>query len=248
MYEEIFDKREYALPGMRLASQPVVVDVGANIGMFSLFALAEWQPARLLAIEPIPELQDALRRNLRGFPAAEVIPAAVGRSSEIAAFTYYPHFSIMSGRYCDQARDMETVRAYARWEARLLSAEEQAFYELTLDEVLGSRFDAQPRQVQVARLSEIIEATGLTVIDLLKIDAEGSELDALTGIDEEDWGKVRNVVLEVDEKHVALADALDILQAHGMRCVTRQLEAYLGTGLQLVYAHSASPPAQSAPS
>lgn len=237
LYEEIFSQREYAPPGMRLPGHPVVVDVGANIGMFSRFALAEWQPSRLLAVEPIPELQDALRLNLSGFAEAQVVPAAAGRRRETAAFTYYPQFSIMSGRYCDRGRDMETVKSYARWEARSLSAEERAFLELSLDELLDARFLPETRQVQVARLSEIIHDYGLAAVDLLKIDAEGSELDVLDGIDDEDWGKVGNIVMEVDENHVALAEALAAVRARGMTCAASQLQAYQETGLHLVYAH-----------
>lgn len=41
LYEEIFEEREYAPPGMRLRRHPVVVDIGANIGIFSRFALAQ---------------------------------------------------------------------------------------------------------------------------------------------------------------------------------------------------------------
>jgi FkbM family methyltransferase len=242
LYEEIFGKREYAPPELRLAGDPVVVDVGANIGMFSLFALAEWHPSRLLAIEPIPELQSALRLNLQGFPDAQVVPVAVGRRREIATFTYYPGFSIMSGRYCDRARDMETVKSYARWEARSLSAEERAFLELSLDELLESRFTPQSRQVQVSPLSEIIHEHGLTAVDLLKIDAEGSELDVLNGIDDEDWAKISSIVMEVDEKHVTLTETLDIIRAHRMTCATRQLEDYHETGLHLVYAHRETRP------
>ena len=37
-------------------------------------------------------------------------------------------------------------------------------------------------------------------IDLLKINVEKSELDVLLGIEESDWQKIKQIVLEVDVK------------------------------------------------
>jgi FkbM family methyltransferase len=57
---EVFLRRQYG----PISSEAVVVDVGANIGVFSLFALAEG--ARLVhALEPSAESFEILRRNIR---------------------------------------------------------------------------------------------------------------------------------------------------------------------------------------
>jgi len=74
----VFHKRVYTPPGFELAPDDVVVDVGANIGAFAVFA-AQRTSGRLLAVEPHPGNAAALRRNLRanGAARAEVAECAV---------------------------------------------------------------------------------------------------------------------------------------------------------------------------
>jgi FkbM family methyltransferase len=58
---------------------PVVLDAGANIGMFSVWAAGRWPGARVIAVEPLPRNVALLRRNLAlALPpgASEVVAAA----------------------------------------------------------------------------------------------------------------------------------------------------------------------------
>lgn len=237
LYEEIFEQREYVSNRVKLPARPVVVDVGANIGLFSLFALTEWQPSHLVAVEPIPELQQILELNLGKFTGVQIAPFAAGSVRESTSFTYYPGFSIMSGRYPDRAKDLEDIKSYARWEAaHSLSPAELEIFEGSLDKLLDRRFASVSRQAEVWPLSLIMRTYGLARIDLLKIDAQGSEVDVLAGIGNEDWARIGNIVVEVDERHAPLASALSIFEAHGMAYDVRQLDAYRKTGLHLVYA------------
>jgi FkbM family methyltransferase len=237
LYGEIFEQREYVSSTVQLPARPVIVDVGANIGIFSLFALDEWQPSRLLAVEPIFELQQVLELNLGKFNEVQIAGVGAGRTQETAAFTYYPGFSIMSGRYPDRIKDLETVRSYARWEAAsALSVAERAVFEQSLDKLLERRFSAVSRQADIWPLSQLLGEYGLDRVDLLKIDAQGSEVDVLEGIGDEQWSRIANIVVEVDERHAPLASALEIFTAHRMTCELRQLDAYRATGLHLIYA------------
>ncbi|MFA5901326.1 MAG: FkbM family methyltransferase [Hyphomicrobium sp.] len=57
------------------------VDIGANCGLYSLFAARAVGPTgRVIAIEPIPLMQERLRFNARrnGFDGIELVPSAVG--------------------------------------------------------------------------------------------------------------------------------------------------------------------------
>jgi FkbM family methyltransferase len=57
----IFFRREY--PVRR--EMRTIVDAGANIGLFSLFAAVTAPAARVLALEPFPATYDRLSRNIR---------------------------------------------------------------------------------------------------------------------------------------------------------------------------------------
>jgi FkbM family methyltransferase len=235
LYEEIFEQREY-LPRVELRERPVIVDLGANIGMFSLFAINEWRPSRIIAVEPIAELRNVLSRNLSEFSEAQIAPVAAGRVRERSVFTYYPGFSIMSGRYCDATRDLETAKSIARQKARALPEDEQEVYEETLDFVLSPLFTAVPEQVDVWPLSQIIREYHLAGIDLLKVDVEGSEIEVLEGIDDRDWPSIRNIIIEVDAALVDLEKILGMLANHGMAYDLSQQDRYSETGLHIIYA------------
>lgn len=61
---EVWLDRIYDPPQFDWASCKTVIDVGANIGTFTLFAAAHAPQARIIALEPEPATADALRRNV----------------------------------------------------------------------------------------------------------------------------------------------------------------------------------------
>ena len=73
LYEEIFLQECYR-PLIPLGSSPRILDVGANIGLASLYFLWRWPDARLEAWEPNPAAFALLSRNVdpSRFPDADV--------------------------------------------------------------------------------------------------------------------------------------------------------------------------------
>jgi FkbM family methyltransferase len=62
---EVFHERDYAPPLGVLRSGPVsIVDLGANVGYFGAFALAEWPGASVVAYEPDPENAEVHARTI----------------------------------------------------------------------------------------------------------------------------------------------------------------------------------------
>jgi FkbM family methyltransferase len=83
LYKEIFYKDDYRLRADPLPPRATVVDIGANIGMFALYAAAEFGAARVYAFEPFPESFALLTRNAERnrLPAITPLPLAIaGRS------------------------------------------------------------------------------------------------------------------------------------------------------------------------
>ena len=68
---EVLVAREYAFVDEILApfEAPTVLDLGANIGLFSLVCLSARRRADVLALEPAPATFELLRRNARRNPA-----------------------------------------------------------------------------------------------------------------------------------------------------------------------------------
>jgi FkbM family methyltransferase len=197
LYEEIFRVGCYVI---ELPACPLVIDVGANIGMFVLFVKRSHPGARVMSFEPVPETASVLRRNL-GLHRLEdvtVHEVALGSRPEHATpFTYYPALPGNSTRYPDQkgAVKAELGRRYSARVAERL-------------------YQGRDITVRVERLSAFLD-TGRPV-DLLKVDAEGAELEVLCGIEPGHWPLIRRAILEVHDHDDRLAAVCGLLRGHGL--------------------------------
>jgi len=66
LYHEIFIGRVYARHGVRVRPDTVVFDLGANVGLFGIWALGEADGVTLVAAEPAPAATRVLAANLQG--------------------------------------------------------------------------------------------------------------------------------------------------------------------------------------
>ena len=66
IFDEIFIRRVYVQNGITVTDGSVIVDVGANIGLFALFFASEAKHLKILCVEPLPPIYSVLRRNLAG--------------------------------------------------------------------------------------------------------------------------------------------------------------------------------------
>src|SRR5688500_16607487 len=78
LYEEIYGDNVYLKNGIRVNEGDCVIDVGAHVGLFSLFLMQRYADLDLYAIEPVPAAFSMLQSNAeRHFPLARCIPAAI---------------------------------------------------------------------------------------------------------------------------------------------------------------------------
>lgn len=82
LVQEIFVRQLYTPAGYELGPHDVVLDVGANIGTFTVFAARE-PGRRVYSIEPFPENAAFVRRNVEanGLRNVEVVEAAAAGES-----------------------------------------------------------------------------------------------------------------------------------------------------------------------
>jgi amino acid adenylation domain-containing protein len=64
LFDEIFVKESYIQHGIHVGPDACVFDVGANIGLFSLFISQRAPSTRLFAFEPLPEIRAVLSANV----------------------------------------------------------------------------------------------------------------------------------------------------------------------------------------
>ncbi len=149
LYREIFGDASYLRHGIDLPENACVFDVGANTGLFTVFALSTCPTATVFAFEPIPPVFDVLSLNARlhGDGRVHVFDCGLSDRPDQVEFTYYPHLSIMSGRFADTASERGVIKAFLGTQQ---AADDQALQVDTLDEMLADRLEPERRVVPAA--------------------------------------------------------------------------------------------------
>ena len=203
MYNEIFEGREYLRSGIKLGDHDTIIDIGANIGMFTMYLLTNLESPNIHAFEPVPDTFEALRRNMERYPRANVhiYNTGLGASADSSmAMTFFPN---MTGN----------STAYPEWKA---AQREILSKEFTSEELLLI-FTGEEITVPSTTLSCFIRKNALDRIDLLKIDAEGSEVDILNGIETDHWPLILQLAMEVHNESKTLSTVIKTVTANGMK-------------------------------
>ncbi|MDG6109119.1 FkbM family methyltransferase [Dactylosporangium aurantiacum] len=239
LYDEIFARNCYLQHGITLPPGAVVLDIGANIGMFSMFVARQCPDATIHAVEPAPALIGVLRTNLaRHAPGGVAHHCGVSAQDGSMQFTYYPNSSVFSGFHADTAIDRAVLRKVIE-NAAEESGETEPVPDFLLDDLLQNRLHAERHEIATRSVSSLIAECGLERVDLLKIDAERSELAALDGITDADWSKIRQVALESHggaAEHDLLAE---ILRRRGFDVVVDTYGPLRDTGFANIFARRA---------
>nr|AXN93625.1 PuwH [Symplocastrum muelleri NIVA-CYA 644] len=237
VYQEIFEEQAYLKHGITLNEGDCIFDVGANIGLFSLFMAQRCKNATIYAFEPIPPVFEVLRLNSDIY-GLNIKLFNCGLSSEEIAeveFTYYPYVSVISGRFANPADEQEVVKSFLL-NQQPIGDNQTALSREEIDELLAERLTSQRFNCQLKTISNVIRENGVSQLDLLKIDAEKSEMLVLAGIEEEDWLKIRQIIVEVHDIEGRLKQVTTLLKKHGYELTLEQDALLKDTGLYNIYA------------
>lgn len=230
--------QNYIKNGICLKSGDTIFDVGANIGIFSLFAYLQCdQQANIYAFEPIPNIFKVLQYNLALLDEKSVkaIPYGLSSTSREEVFTYYPNSPAMSTSYPKNL----TGEELNKMKSSILDNLENSppfmrpllkvpsfLRPLVIQIALRRAFIGQRILCRLKTLSEVIEKYNIKQINLLKIDVELGELDVLKGINADDWIKVQQIVLEVHDVNNRVQTITALLSQQGFSNIIIEQEPF----------------------
>lgn len=234
LYLDVFGHQTYHRGGIRFTGG-TVFDVGAHIGLFTLYALEQAPDARVFAFEPCPPLFQALARNTQASANVRSFQLGLGSSRDTAELTFYPNLTGMSSFHADEAEERQLLSSILAnlgsqdsEVARLMLADSEQY--LT-ERLVGTTFQCERRTV-----SDMLGELGLDRISLLKIDVQKAELDVLHGIAPQDWTKIDQLAIELHDLDGTLAEITGLLTAKGYQVTTRQDSLHKGTVVHFVFA------------
>ncbi len=201
IFSEIFTEQQYISNGIVINEGDYIFDVGANIGLFSLFVSRLQKNVKIYAFEPIEPIFEVLQENIHLHSLHNIFLFNYGLSSENNSeklFTFYPN---MAGN--STTKPLEKLEQQKAMNAVL--SQEQVKYFFQNSQVNG----------ELRTLSSVIDELNIKTIDLLKIDVEGEEYEVLKGIEENDWGKIKQVFAEVHDREGRLEQMQTLLTTHG---------------------------------
>ena len=208
LWNEMYEDDIYSQFEIDLPEGACVFDVGANIGFFVMYLNSRLKDGRVFAFEPIPETFGLLRQNSEAHNKLDLtlFNCGLSKNKGHATFTHFRRINVASTMYPDNSKEfrqdsrkfvLQELRSKNRALRFLVDVTPQwLWYPLT---ETTRRFYQSGRRVecQISTVSDVIGEHEVSKIDLLKVDTEGSEDDVLSGIRDEHWLIIDQVIVEV---------------------------------------------------
>ncbi|MDA8138505.1 MAG: FkbM family methyltransferase [Desulfobacteraceae bacterium] len=171
--EHIFKHHEYGVPNHYLPSEPiVVVDIGANVGLFALYMKNLRPDSVIHFFEPAPLNFELLRRNVGGYKDVHLHPVGLSDSTQAAVMMLHSANTGENSIKCslsDQCGQIEVPIVAAR----------QAFEQLGLTYIDILKIDTEGCEVEILRsLQERLPYVGLVLLEYHS-DEDRRAIDAL---------------------------------------------------------------------
>ncbi len=243
IYKEIYEENAYFREGLDIQPGATVIDIGGNIGLFSLYVLEKMPQIRLITVEPIPLIFDVLQANIQKFqpPQASISLLNIGlaEKDKIAEFDFYPRVpSDSTATPFDMEKQIQMLLAKSnKGFGRLFP---NKFKVWVIGKFLRWMYTPIKVNCQLKTLSQIIAEQKLDRIDLIKLDAENAEKEVVMGIVDEDWKKIRQMSIEVHTNipggETLMTDLTELLTSKDFSVVSDLHSRFSFVGVHMMYA------------
>lgn len=192
--QEIWIERIYTDGFYRPAAGDVIVDAGANVGIFSIYIARQNRNCRVLALEPFAENFHYLRDNVARARLGNVVchETALGGSFGQAQMQAVGTRSLDHVLVANQ-----TPVAVPTAASGTRGPQPSAFNpqrELQRFGTPGSQLNA--KAIDVIPLSSLFELAGAQEIDFLKVDIEGSEREVFAAASLDMLRRIKRIAME----------------------------------------------------
>jgi len=205
--KEIFETPLYDLNNYKIERFPVIIDVGAQIGLFSLKMAQACPKSQIYAIEPEKENFELLKKNIADNGFTNIIPLNKAIASKNEKVNLY------LGSLVDGKKD---TCSHTIHKAGFSSN--------------------QVQQVDGITFKSFLEENKIEKIDLLKVDAEQAEYELFESFPEEILNKTKSLILELHKFPTTKQDPEDLmvhLKKKGFSVIINQKAQFL-QGTQLL--------------
>jgi FkbM family methyltransferase len=208
--DEIVVDQLYFQEGVSISPGDIVLDVGANIGVFALCAAK--QGAQVYAYEPIPGTFELLQQNIHLHGLDNMVhPRNIGLSdqSEEKTMFHHPSMSVFDSwnsredeielvtENLEDVLELLKTAAPVQYKALKLLGFKSLQQALVRDGIKKILASAVRVKCQFDTLSGVISQENIQSIALLKVDAELADWEVLNGVKAQDWQRVQQVAMEV---------------------------------------------------
>ncbi len=234
IYDEIFREKIYDQLNVHLHDGATVIDIGSNIGLFLLYATDHYERLNYFCFEPIPETFRVLQHNRQLIRPAEhrvtLTNQGVWKEKSVNEFRHLPRFSCSSTMCPDDSDEQKqraidfTLNAFDQHPNRMLAKFLGClphFVRVAVAKVLIKHHGRHETvRCELTSIGDILNDHSIGHVDYLKVDAEGAEIEILEAVSQEDWLRVRQVVVETHRGDDAMRHIEQILKNQGFETAT----------------------------
>jgi|SRR6266852_2656769 len=181
--DEIVFKHAYTPAHFQLEEDDIVVDIGAHVGVFTVFA-ASWTQNTVYAFEPFPGNFEILKRNISVNKLCNVVlyrsavADKVGSAALLLSSRANSRHVLSDPMLLDQLEKYQTNAEHLQFESTMPGELEESL------------------EVPTTTLQDIMDRNNIEQIGFLKLNCEGSEGLILTSTPKSYLKRLRKIVVE----------------------------------------------------